>query len=56
MLTSLNNEENQLIILCPYCLTQVEESVKLCLTCSEDTTHDALVEMTLEEYINRQKC
>jgi hypothetical protein len=31
MLTSLNNEENQLIIFCPYCLTQVEESVKCVL-------------------------
>ena len=29
MLTSLNNEENQLINFCPYCLTQVEESVKI---------------------------
>jgi uncharacterized membrane protein YvbJ len=55
MLTSLNNEENQLIIFCPYCLTQVEESVKLCPTCGEDATRDALVGMTLEEYINRER-
>ena len=45
----------QVIILCPYCLSPVAENVKLCPTCGEDTTCDALVEMTKEKYLNKEQ-
>jgi len=49
------SEEVEVIILCPYCLSSVDENVKLCPTCGEDTTRDALVEMTPEEYLNKER-
>jgi lipopolysaccharide biosynthesis regulator YciM len=43
------------MILCPYCLSPVDENTKFCPTCGEDTTRDALVEMTQEEYLNKER-
>ena len=55
MQNTSGSEEVEVIILCPYCLSPVDENVKLCPTCGEDTTRDALVEMTPEEYLNKER-
>jgi hypothetical protein len=40
----------QELILCPYCLSPIEEGVVLCPACGEDTTRDAAFEMTVGQY------
>jgi len=52
---TLGAGEAGVIILCPYCLSPVDENTKLCPTCGEDTTCDALIEMEPEEYRNKER-
>jgi RNA polymerase subunit RPABC4/transcription elongation factor Spt4 len=40
----------QELILCPYCLSPIEDGALLCPACGEDTTNDAAFEMTVGEY------
>ena len=44
------NYANESLILCPYCLSLVEDKTVICHTCKEDTTRDAKVEMSQAEY------
>jgi hypothetical protein len=47
--------EGETVILCPYCLGTIDEKTKDCPHCNRDTTKDAPLEMTLEEYYNEEK-
>lgn len=38
------------LILCPYCMTPVQDGEKICPQCAQDMTNDALFEMEPEEY------
>ena len=40
----------QELLLCPYCLSPIEEGVALCPACGEDTTRDAAFEITVGQY------
>ncbi|MGH9463764.1 MAG: double zinc ribbon domain-containing protein [Vicinamibacteria bacterium] len=46
------------IVLCPYCMSPIEEGTVLCPACGQDTTRDAAFEMSIEKYDNypRTQC
>lgn len=40
---------------CPYCVTPIKDSARICAACGEDVTRDAPLEMTLKEYRTAEK-
>lgn len=38
------------VILCPYCMGEIDETTEFCPHCKQDTRNDAPFEMTWEEY------
>ncbi|MCX7820699.1 MAG: zinc ribbon domain-containing protein [Brevinematales bacterium] len=44
------DSSEEIIILCPYCMGEIEEDTQICPHCKQDTQNDAPFEMTLEEY------
>ena len=45
-------------ILCPYCMSVVHEDTVFCGVCGLDTTNDAKIEMTPDEYacVGKKNC
>jgi hypothetical protein len=46
----MTDPSNDILILCPYCLSPVREDTIHCIYCLQDTTLDAKHEMTRAEY------
>ena len=47
-----------ILILCPYCMSRIDEQTRVCPTCGEDTTRDAPFERTSAEIVEepRKRC
>jgi hypothetical protein len=45
---------DDIIILCPYCLSIVGEADKICHVCNEDMTHDSKHALTVDQYHNQK--
>jgi len=50
-----NNLENDMIILCPYCMSKITEETTLCEHCEQDSRNDAPFEMSHEEFQSLEK-
>lgn len=53
--TSENDTENDIVTLCPYCLSKITEETILCKHCEQDTRNDAPFEMSQEEFQSLEK-
>jgi hypothetical protein len=40
----------QIVILCPYCLSPIQEGTTVCSACREDTTRDSRFEWSVQKY------
>jgi len=51
LLKKTNIEEEQLVLLCPYCMGTITENTEDCKHCGDDVRNDAIYELTTQQVL-----